>query len=95
MCRFRVLLFVWSVGVLCVEFEVCGVFVCSVQRQRQRDWYLHLGSYWMSTFGVGSEFLHFLFAVSAEQVVSCVCRILSSFTLISSLSSSVLHGKTA
>ena len=31
MCRFGVLLFVWSVGVLCVEFEVCGVFVCSVQ----------------------------------------------------------------
>ena len=66
MCRFGVLLFVWSVGVLSVEFEVCGVFVCSVQRQkhRQRDQYLHLGSHWISTFGVDSEFLHFLFAVS-------------------------------
>ena len=61
MCRFGVLLFVWGVGVLCVEFEVCVVFVCNVQRQRQRqrDWYLHLGSYWMSTFGVNSEFLVF------------------------------------
>ena len=51
---------------LSVEFEVCGVFVCSVQRQkqRQRDQYLHLGSHWISTFGVDSEFLHFLFAVS-------------------------------
>ena len=47
MCRFGVLLFVWSVGVLSVEFEVCGVFVCSVQRQkqRQRDQDLHLGSH--------------------------------------------------